>query len=140
MIPFRQRAMYQALQNGIYGFGAISGASFGGIIADSIGWRWCFLLQVPVSVFALVVGALVVADQPGLSHLRGGGGIGAVWKRVDLVGALLLVLAISVQLLGLSLGGNELPWGVPGSSGHWWVAWRYSLCSYSSRQGRRPFL
>lgn len=31
--------------------------------------------------------------------------------RVDIVGALLLVTAISVQLVGLSLGGNELPWG-----------------------------
>ncbi|KAH6887964.1 major facilitator superfamily-domain-containing protein [Thelonectria olida] len=111
MIPFRKRGMYQALQNGIYGFGAISGASFGGTIADHIGWRWCFLLQVPVSFFALVVGALVVSNQPGGFHLQGG--LGAVWKRVDFVGAFLLVLAISVQLLGLSLGGNELPWASP---------------------------
>lgn len=38
MIPFRKRGMYQALQNGMFGFGAICGASFGGSIADSIGW------------------------------------------------------------------------------------------------------
>lgn len=44
MIPFRKRGMYQAMQNGIFGFGAICGASFGGSIADTIGWRWCFIL------------------------------------------------------------------------------------------------
>jgi hypothetical protein len=38
MIPFRKRGMYQALQNSMFGFGAICGASFGGAIADSIGW------------------------------------------------------------------------------------------------------
>ncbi|KPM37905.1 putative transporter [Neonectria ditissima] len=111
MIPFRRRGMYQALQNGIYGFGAVSGASFGGTIADHIGWRWCFLLQVPVSVIALVVGALVVADQPG--GVSREGGAGAIWKRVDVTGAVLLVVAVSVQLVGLSLGGNELPWASP---------------------------
>ncbi|KAF5652918.1 major facilitator family transporter fnx1 [Fusarium sp. NRRL 25303] len=111
MIPFRKRGMYQALQNGIYGFGAISGASFGGSIADHIGWRWCFLFQVPVSIMALIIGALVVSDQSGGFSLDGS--LGAVWHRVDFSGSLLLVVAISVQLVGLSLGGNELPWGSP---------------------------
>ncbi|KAK2030553.1 major facilitator superfamily transporter [Colletotrichum zoysiae] len=112
MIPFRKRGMYQALQNGMFGFGAVAGASFGGSIADHIGWRWCFLLQVPVSLSALVLGALVIENP------EGGFGIDtndfrAIWSRVDVSGALLLVVAISVQLIGLSLGGNELPWGSP---------------------------
>ncbi|KAG5795113.1 hypothetical protein H9Q69_005862 [Fusarium xylarioides] len=111
MIPFRKRGMYQALQNGIYGFGAISGASFGGSIADHIGWRWCFLFQVPVSILALIIGALVVSDQSGGFSLDGN--LGTVWHRVDFSGSLLLVVAISVQLVGLSLGGNELPWSSP---------------------------
>ncbi|CAI6093807.1 unnamed protein product [Clonostachys chloroleuca] len=110
MIPFRRRGMYQAMQNGIWGLGGISGASLGGAIADKIGWRWCFLLQVPVSIFALFVGAVAVKNQAGNLFEDG---IKAVWKRVDFTGAFFLVLAISVQLLGLSLGGNELPWTSP---------------------------
>ncbi|KAF2273366.1 MFS general substrate transporter [Westerdykella ornata] len=105
MIPFRKRGMYQALQNAMFGFGAICGASFGGSIADGIGWRWCFLLQVPISLFALFVGWLVIKDpaevRPSWREIR---------EKVDFVGALLLVTAISIQLVGLSLGGNELPW------------------------------
>lgn len=111
MIPFRKRGMYQALQNGIHGFGAIAGASFGGGIADQIGWRWCFLLQVPVSIFTLLIGILAIRNQP--SRLIPEGGLGAAWRRVDFAGSLLLVAAISTQLAGLSLGGNELPWGSP---------------------------
>jgi MFS family permease len=109
MIPFRKRGIYQAMQNAIAGFGAICGASFGGSIADYIGWRWCFYLQVPVSIFALGLGALVVRDPQGgfeidtsFSH--------SVLGKVDISGALLLVTGISLQLIGLSLGGNELPW------------------------------
>ncbi|KAK4164316.1 putative vacuolar basic amino acid transporter [Cladorrhinum sp. PSN259] len=111
MIPFRKRGMYQALQNGMFGFGAICGASFGGSIADGIGWRWCFLLQVPISAFALFVGALVVKNPQGGFDL--GQGFRDIWSRVDVSGALILVLAISIQLVGLSLGGNELPWSSP---------------------------
>jgi len=116
MIPFRRRGMYQALQNGMWGLGAISGASFGGAIADKIGWRWCFLLQVPLSIMAFVVGYLAVKNQPGGMALDGG--LKAAWKRVDVSGAVVLVIGISVQLLGLSLGGNELPWDSP-----WVVGW-----------------
>lgn len=111
MIPFRKRGMYQALQNGMFGFGAVCGASFGGSVADSIGWRWCFLLQVPVSAFALVIGALVIKDPEGI--IGTGHSMKDAWTKVDFTGACLLVVAISIQLVGLSLGGNELPWGSP---------------------------
>ncbi|KAK3374278.1 major facilitator superfamily-domain-containing protein [Lasiosphaeria ovina] len=111
MIPFRKRGMYQALQNGMFGFGAVCGASFGGSIADGIGWRWCFLSQVPVSALALVVGALVIKNPEGGFDL--GRSFRDVWAKVDFTGALLLVTAICIQLVGLSLGGNELPWSSP---------------------------
>lgn len=110
MIPFRRRGMYQAMQNGIFGLGAMSGASLGGAIADHIGWRWCFLLQVPVSLLALIVGILAVKNQPGFVS---GESLAVLGKRVDFTGALVLIIGISVQLVGLSLGGNELPWSSP---------------------------
>ncbi|KAL4966322.1 MDR family MFS transporter [Aspergillus stella-maris] len=108
MIPFQRRGMYQAAQNVLHGFGSICGASLGGSIANTIGWRWCFLLQVPVSIFALIVGRIVIPkpEKPSPAFASGT----SVWKQVDLTGALLLILGLSVQLVGLSLGGNELPW------------------------------
>lgn len=105
--------MYQAMQNGIWGLGAICGASVGGAIAENIGWRWCFLLQLPVSAMSLVVGVLAVRNQADRFSNNGDSGLGALWKRIDFAGALVLVLGVSIQLIGLSLGGNELPWSSP---------------------------
>lgn len=109
--------MYQAAQNVLNGFGAICGASFGGTIADTVGWRWCFLLQVPVSIFALVAGHFVIQLPKTPTQRDSTAGLRGVWQQVDLSGALLLVLGLSAQLAGLSLGGNQLPW-----SNHWVVA------------------
>ncbi|KAK3998131.1 putative amino acid transporter [Cladorrhinum sp. PSN332] len=117
MIPFRQRGMYQAMQNILVGLGAVLGASLGGVIAESIGWRWCFLLQVPVSVLALVVGYFVLENPEclvsQLTQSSQSRRIRSAIQRLDLSGALFLVLGLLAQLLGLSLGGNEYPWGSP---------------------------
>ncbi|OKO90581.1 hypothetical protein PENSUB_13298 [Penicillium subrubescens] len=109
LIPFRQRGMYQVVQNVSYGFGAICGASFGGSIVDTIGWRWCFLIQVPISAAALVLGYYVL-NFPAKEEPAPGQQSKGIWQQIDLLGSLLLVLALSSQLVGLSLGGNELPW------------------------------
>ena len=111
MIPFKQRGMYQAMQNILVGFGAVLGASLGGVIAESIGWRWCFLLQVPVSVLALVVGHIVLENPPCMvPALDPKHRFRSAMQRLDLSGALTLVLGLVAQLMALSLGGNELDW------------------------------
>lgn len=115
MIPFQERGMYQACQNVLHGFGSICGASLGGLIADYIGWRWCFLCQVPVSVFAFVVGhwvipkteKTVIVDEESPSSTKKL----SKWEQIDLSGAVLLVLGLSAQLAAMSMGGNNYPWG-----------------------------
>jgi MFS family permease len=111
IIPLKNRGMYQAVQNGLHGFGAVCGASMGGVIADTIGWRWCFLCQVPVSLAGLVVAYFVIQD-PQKEETEGRGK--SVWGQIDLTGAVLLVLGLSVQLAALSLGGNQYSWSDSG--------------------------
>lgn len=116
MIPFKERGMYQACQNVLHGFGSICGASLGGLIADTIGWRWCFLCQVPVSMFAFTVGYFVIkqddkarpaSDEEAATSPESN----SRWRQIDFGGALLLVLGLSAQLAALSMGGNDYPWG-----------------------------
>lgn len=102
--------MYQAVQNVLHGFGSICGASLGGAIADTIGWRWCFLLQVPVSLLALGVGYLAIKNQETRGSDFDSKLHNSIWNMVDMSGAILLILSLSTQLVGLSLGGNELSW------------------------------
>lgn len=108
VIP-KQRGLFQAFQNLLLGCGAICGASLSGLIADSIGWRFCFIVQVPPALLSIFVAYRFVLDQPGfdgtiskLSRL--------VLLRIDIKGSVVLVLALTSQLLVLTLGGNELPW------------------------------
>ena len=114
MIPFKERGMYQAVQNVLHGFGSICGASLGGLIADTIGWRWCFLFQVPVAVVSTGVGYYVVKDLRPQNIRVDGQDVQvksrSLWKQIDLSGAILLVLGLSAQLAALSMGGNDYPW------------------------------
>lgn len=53
-VPLRERGKWQGYVNIIYATGASTGAPLGGILADSIGWRWAFLLQAPLCLAAFV--------------------------------------------------------------------------------------
>ncbi|EEU33637.1 uncharacterized protein NECHADRAFT_56352 [Fusarium vanettenii 77-13-4] len=111
MIPLGQRGMYQAMQNTLVGFGAILGASLGGVIAESIGWRWCFLLQVPVSLLALIVGYRVPENPiDTILEFAPERKVRSALEYLDISGAFILVLGLMAQLVGLSFGGNVYPW------------------------------
>lgn len=92
--------------------GAVSGASFGGAIADLVGWRFCFLLQLPISILAIVCGYLVIRDHRRVDAAEAslGSELASVWRQVDIPGSFLLVLGLAAQLGALSLGGNEYKW------------------------------
>ncbi|MCJ1377353.1 hypothetical protein MMC17_000448 [Xylographa soralifera] len=107
IVPLRERGTWQGIINIIYASGAGIGAPAGGIIADSISWRWAFLGQFPLCVLAFfsVFFALELPKTES-SH----------WKtklaRIDFPGALVLVSAVFTLLLGLDRGSN-VSWSAP---------------------------
>lgn len=119
-VPFERRGLYQAANNLMYGLGSASGASLGGVLAYSVGWRAVFLLQVPLSLAAVIGGYVLVEN---VTPLRPGDSLDQAQPpsppppppKVDGLGAATLVLAVSTLLLGLSMGGNEIAWSSPAS-------------------------
>jgi len=101
-VPFQRRGLYQAANNLMLGMGGAFGASMGGILGQLIGWRWVFLLQVPLSLAAVFGGALLVKDPAVMPLPRD--------ASVDVLGAASLVAAVSSFLFALSMGGNEIDW------------------------------
>ena len=87
-------------------------------MADTVGWRWCFLLQVPISGLAFGVGYLAIRNQdtaiaPADADGENEQGISkaeSLWIQIDVSGAVLLVLGLSAQLAAISMGGNNYPW------------------------------
>ena len=46
LVPIDRRGTYQSYVNVVYGVASASGAALGGVMADSLGWRWEFGIQV----------------------------------------------------------------------------------------------
>lgn len=90
---------------GVYGAVSAAGAGVGlltgGALTQTLSWRWCFALQVPLALAALA-GALVL-----LRHVRAG-----TTGSIDVGGALLAVAGLSSLVMSMSLTGTE-GWGSP---------------------------
>jgi DHA2 family multidrug resistance protein len=84
----------------------VIGPSLGGYITDNYGWRWIFLLNVPVGLFALSMCAAVVRDPPYLkveqARMRS-------QHQFDAIGLGLLTIAMSCWEVFLSKG-QEWDW------------------------------
>ncbi|KAK5629924.1 hypothetical protein RRF57_005641 [Xylaria bambusicola] len=112
-VPIEQRGTYQSVINVVYGLAAASGAAFGGALADTLGWRWEFGVQVPFLLLCLVVAFL---SMPADLGLRSGREKQTLWQALrgfDFAGSTLLTLSTTFLILGLNLGGNVLPWSHP---------------------------
>ncbi|KAI1089690.1 MFS general substrate transporter [Rostrohypoxylon terebratum] len=102
IVSLRDRGLWQGYINIIFAAGTSSGAPIGGLVADSIGWRWAFISQFPLSMVAWLAVYLVL-HLPKIDHSH--------WTtkvlRVDFLGATILVTAAFALLFGLDNGSNE---------------------------------
>lgn len=106
LIPLRKRGVWQGIGNICFGLGMGLGGVFGGWINDTLGWRWAFLIQVPFVAVSGILVALTVNIPVKDTHKNKLG-------RVDFLGAITLVSALVLLLLGLNTGGNQVPWTHP---------------------------
>ncbi|MDT7803809.1 MAG: hypothetical protein QOI78_7242 [Actinomycetota bacterium] len=105
----RERSKYQGYFMAVFGISSVAGPVVGGFFAgiDSFagitGWRWVFLVNVPIALAALVV----VTKVLNLPHTR-------VEQKVDYGGAVTLAVGL-VPLLIVAEQGREWGWGSAGS-------------------------
>ncbi|KAL9054381.1 MAG: hypothetical protein Q9162_004183 [Coniocarpon cinnabarinum] len=106
-IPLQERGQWQGYINIVYASGGSIGAPLGGLLADSIGWRWSFLAQVPACLLAFAaVGTTLKLPQQEKSNMM------QKLRRIDFLGAAVLVCAVLALLVGLDRGSN-LSWTDP---------------------------
>jgi EmrB/QacA subfamily drug resistance transporter len=72
----------QARAMGVYGFTSAGGASIGlilgGVITQTVGWHWSFLINVPIGIVSLALAARLLQSKPGLGLSKGADVLGAV--------------------------------------------------------------
>jgi EmrB/QacA subfamily drug resistance transporter len=99
--PPRERGRYQIYMSGTWGIASLAGPLLGGALTDSISWRGIFWINLPVGVIAWILSGRALAVLP--PHAGAD-------RRIDWLGALLLVAAITAWMVICSAGGADFPW------------------------------
>jgi len=100
LVPIEIRGAYQSYINIVYGVGAMLGAGLGGAMADYLGWRWEFGVQVPLLMASLAVAVTTVPADLGL-YGRERQAFGEAMKTFDFKGSFLMSTSVTLLILGL---------------------------------------
>lgn len=91
--PPQQRGRAIGINVTILYLGLATGPLIGGLIAEQFGWRWIFLINIPVGLAALAISA-DLSEEP-LQRGR---------PRLDLVGTALLGAGLALTMVALTFG------------------------------------
>ncbi|MFE3192476.1 MDR family MFS transporter [Nocardia sp. NPDC059240] len=100
VVPAKDRAKYMAPMGAIFGITSVAGPLLGGFFADSLSWRWCFWLNVPFGLAALVIAYKSLAIP---SHRPK--------TKPDYLGVVLMSSATTLLILVTDWGGKQYAWG-----------------------------
>ncbi|MCW2986890.1 MAG: major facilitator superfamily 1, partial [Conexibacter sp.] len=90
----RRNAALQGAMAGMMGIAFIAGPLVGGLLTDHVGWRACFVVNLPIGVAAMAAVATLLPASVGRSERRD--------VPLDLAGIALLTAAASALLVGLN--------------------------------------
>ncbi|KAL9597692.1 MAG: hypothetical protein Q9179_004178 [Wetmoreana sp. 5 TL-2023] len=107
-IPLRERGTYQGYLNLIGAIGSTTGGPIGGFFVQSVGWRWLFLIQ----VFLCLVATISIGFLLRLPNRKSERSSREQLKRIDFLGAFLLILIVFGLLFGLDRG-TSVSWRNP---------------------------
>lgn len=100
IISPRERGRYMGLFGAVMAVATVGGPLLGGVITDSLGWRWNFFVALPLAVAALII-------QQRTLHLPAR----APRKvQIDYFGIVLLGTAVSLLLIWVTNAGNSFEW------------------------------
>jgi EmrB/QacA subfamily drug resistance transporter len=100
LVSPRERGRYQGYFGAVFALASVGGPLLGGFFTDQLSWRWIFYVNLPLGIAALVV-TTVVLRIPFRRRRR----------RIDYLGSLLLVAAVSCVVTATTWGGTTFPWG-----------------------------
>ena len=96
----RERARYQGWIASVFVTSSVAGPVLGGFFAEHLHWSMIFWINLPLGLFAFWMTNSALRHLP--RHERP--------HRLDLIGALLIVLASVSLMLALTWGGTRYPW------------------------------
>ncbi|KAI1313209.1 major facilitator superfamily transporter [Xylaria venustula] len=114
LIPLRDVASWLGYINIVSTTGRSIGGPLGGILADTVGWRWSFAGQAPLFAIASIASILVIPNTKAPESQRGDvKGLKAWLSRIDFAGSTLFGSGILLLMLPIEIGGVKVPWTHP---------------------------
>lgn len=98
--PQHRRSTAVAIWAGVGALAAALGPSVGGVVIDTVGWRWVFYMNLPVGLVALTLGLRLLQE----SHAED------AQTSTDLLGIPLLIAGVGSLALGI-VQTDEWGWG-----------------------------
>jgi EmrB/QacA subfamily drug resistance transporter len=92
----RERAKAFAVYGGIAAGGAAVGLLLGGILTEYANWRWCLLVNIPISLLAVALAVPLVPES------KAGGN-----TRFDVPGAIVVTLGLSSLVYGFTKAATD---------------------------------
>jgi len=94
-----ERLKVQGYLSSVWGFAAIIGPLVGGIIVQTLSWRWIFWINVPFGVLTVI--GLLTYHREEVRHRA---------VRLDVAGAVFFTVSLTALLLVLIQGGHQWAW------------------------------
>ncbi|WP_195908273.1 MFS transporter [Nostocoides sp. HKS02] len=100
-VPARHRGQFMAPVGLVFATASVVAPLVGGVLTDTVGWRWVFWVNLPLGVTAL---AMAFKSIPRTESAGASG-------KVDVPGAIVYAVAVTALVSLTGTVGHGLPWG-----------------------------
>jgi EmrB/QacA subfamily drug resistance transporter len=92
----RERAKYMGILASVFALADVLGPILGGVITDTLGWRWIFFINIPVGIAAVTI---ILYSLPNFK-------LPDIKKVIDYSGIITFTLALSSLFLAITFAGD----------------------------------
>ncbi|KAI9753178.1 MAG: dynamin-like GTPase mgm1 [Chaenotheca gracillima] len=107
LFSVRERSLYMGLTGFVWAVAGSAGPLIGGAFTESVTWRWCFWINVPLC--GITFGLSLIFLDVNNPRTKLGDGL----RAVDWVGTFSILGITTLVLVGLDFGGTIFPWSSP---------------------------
>ena len=108
ILPLRRRPLFCGVLGCIESVAILAAPIVGGLLTQSLGWRWCFWINLPIGGATLLTTIFLFSDpKPSDTSIN----FRQKLVELDPLSNLLLIPALTSLFIALSWAGTKYPWG-----------------------------